>query len=218
METSPGEEDTPAAALLRLLQGGSAVLSAVVGADGCIERANPALTRACGRELTGLSLRSLLTSASHEALCAQVEADSEDALLLQFVPERAESFSMRVFTARRSEGYELVGEPPWDDHRALEARLQSLNTELAELSRERARKARQLAQALAELRDSNWQLTKIAEVLPMCVQCRAVRTGPSTWEDVADFLVRNSDFLSHGYCARCASELSAGLGGGRGET
>lgn len=89
-------------------------------------------------------------------------------------------------------------------------------------SRENARKSEELAQAksdlehvLEELKDSNWMLRKVADVLPVCMYCGRVRPGqrPDTeWESAADFLKRNSGFLSHGCCPRCIDLLRRQLG------
>lgn len=94
-------------------------------------------------------------------------------------------------------------------------------------SRENARKSEELAQAksdlehvLKELKESNWMLRKVADVLPVCMYCGRVRPGqrPDTeWESAADFLKRNSRFLSHGCCPRCIDLFSRQLGLPEGE-
>lgn len=189
---------------------------AEIDGEECVAWANPALSRACGEPLVGMALGTLIVPASLEALRSHVATDRRCALLVQFTPPRSDPFSLRVFIEVRSAGFALVGEPPWEDHRALEVQLQALNNELAVLSRDHARRAKELEQALAELRDSHWHLQKIADVLPMCVECRAVRTGADSWEDVSEFLIRSADFLSHGYCARCAAALDRELPPGDG--
>lgn len=89
-------------------------------------------------------------------------------------------------------------------------------------SRENARKSEELARAksdlehvLEELKQSNWMLRKVADVLPVCMYCGRVRPGqrPETeWESAAEFLKRNSRFLSHGCCPRCVDLMRRELG------
>jgi heme-degrading monooxygenase HmoA len=199
------------APLSRLLREGATMHVAIVDAEGTISYANAALSRSCGGDVVGRSLGSLLIAASDAALTEHVAAGLPTALLVQLAPAGGEPTSLRVFTLRMPGGFALVGEPPWDDHRELEERLGALNTELAVLSRDHVRQARLLAKANRELYDSQWHLQKIAEVLPICLSCRAVKTGEHTWEEVASFLARSSDFLSHGYCAQCAEKVAAAM-------
>ena len=60
-----------------------------------------------------------------------------------------------------------------------------------------------LRNTLEQLRLSHWHLRKLGEVLPICVECGKVKTSESSWDEVVDFLKKNSDFLSHGYCPAC---------------
>lgn len=68
-----------------------------------------------------------------------------------------------------------------------------------------------LKAAYEQLDKSFWHLKKIQEVLPICMECGKVKTSDSTWEDVVDFLKKNSLFLSHGYCPECADKLMSQL-------
>lgn len=197
--------------LARLLRAGSTLHVAAIDGEGVVVRANAAFARLVVGEPVGRALSSMLSEASYRALTEHLAGNAPTAIVLQFVSSRAEPESLSVFTRRSSSGFALVGEPPWDDHRALQAQLVSLNAELAVMGREQARQARLLEKANRDLRDSHWHLKKISEVLPICMSCRAVKTGEQTWEDVATFLARSSDFLSHGYCARCAEAIEADL-------
>jgi hypothetical protein len=194
--------------LARLAREGSTLHLAEVGGDGNVLRANGAFARAAGGDPVGRPLASLLTPASNEQLASHVADGNPAALRIQLVPAGGERVTLHVFVSPMHSGYAVVGEPPWEDHRALEAQLMALNAELAVLSREHSRQARLLEKANRELQDSHWHLRKVSEVLPMCVSCREVKTGPDSWEDVATFLSRNGDFLSHGYCARCEAKLT----------
>jgi hypothetical protein len=171
--------------------------------------ANAAFAKACGADPTGRPWASLVTAASHLAVLDHLSKSSTDDVLIQLVASDGEPRSLRVFPSALAAGFAVVGEPPWDDHRALEARLMALNADLAVLARERQRQTRLLNEAECRLRESHWHLPKSSEVLSMCVSCHAVKTGAQTWEAAAEFLARTADFLSHGYCASCAALLEA---------
>jgi response regulator RpfG family c-di-GMP phosphodiesterase len=66
---------------------------------------------------------------------------------------------------------------------------------------------RALNAAYEQLDKSFWHLKKIQEVLPICMECGKVKTADSSWEDVVDFLKKNSLFLSHGYCPECEDKM-----------
>jgi heme-degrading monooxygenase HmoA len=209
--TSEGEEGALAIDLAtpiaRLMRDGATMLVAIVDGDGRLAKANGAFLRLCGAEPIGRPLASLLLEESHHALLEHVAAGAPGPILLQVVPGDGRGASLRVYTRRLAAGFALVGEPPWDDHLALEERLTAITSELSVLARERARAARQLEESHRELDASRWHLDKIGEVLPMCMSCRAVKTAENRWEHAAAYLARSTDFLSHGYCARCASAL-----------
>ena len=93
---------------------------------------------------------------------------------------------------------------------AYQAQLREAKNELE------ATKAR-LEEALADLKSSYWHLKKIQEVLPVCMECGAVRTGTGSWQPVLDYLRTNNLVLSHGYCPDCLPKVEqrwqAELGG-----
>lgn len=195
--------------LARMIRSGSTLHIAALDDTGRVSYANDAFRRAAGRDVDGVALGELVSVESRASLEAHLAGDGMEPLLLQLAPRDGEPRSLRAVVQRRPRGFALVAEPPTDDHAALEATLVSLNSELTRLVRENARQARALEKANRELHEAHWHLDKISEVLPMCMSCRAVKTGENTWEDVATFLTKNSDFLSHGYCGRCAERLLA---------
>lgn len=64
-----------------------------------------------------------------------------------------------------------------------------------------------LKEAYDQLDKSFWHLRKIQEVLPICIECGKVKTSDSSWEDVVNYLKKNSMFLSHGYCPECYAKV-----------
>jgi PAS domain S-box-containing protein len=62
---------------------------------------------------------------------------------------------------------------------------------------------------LASLEQGFWHLRKAQEVLPMCMGCRRVRDSDGGWEELHDFLLCNSLFVSHGLCDGCADAIRA---------
>jgi PAS domain-containing protein len=102
----------------------------------------------------------------------------------------------------RAAGIEWQGQPAFlaslrdvTERRRQERELQAAKAELEE--------ANQRLQATIEERDrSYWQLKRIAEVLPICMDCGDVRPE-GEWMDVVDYLKQNAMFLSHGLCPSC---------------
>lgn len=83
-------------------------------------------------------------------------------------------------------------------------------TELAERLQARTEELeaakRRLEESIAETAASHWMLERVADVLPLCMDCGQVREGRE-WGSVLDFLKRNAQFLSHGYCPDCAQRF-----------
>lgn len=200
--------------LSQMLREGTSVHVAILDEEGRVTRANAAFTASIGVADDGvaqapITLAERLTKGSREALHAVAASDHPWPVVLQILRPDGERSSLRAFVRRLPEGMAIVAEPPTDDHQKLEEQLRASNAELAVLARENARQARLLEKANQDLRDAHWHLKKISEVLPMCMSCHAVKTGEETWEDTATFLARESNFLSHGYCPRCADILTA---------
>lgn len=191
----------------RLFEDGTSLHVVLFDASFVIVRANAAFAAAVGRDPTGQPLDAFLSEGSRATLRAHLDEGSSDAVLVHLLSVDGHPCSLRARVASLGEQRAFVGEPPWDQHRALEAQLASANAELSVALRENARQARALEEAHREFRDAHWHLQKISSVLPYCMACRSVKTGESTWEEIESFLVRQSDFLSHGYCASCAAKL-----------
>jgi len=201
-----------ALAFARLLAEGSSIHFAALDFAGRVLLANRALTRLLGRELVGVPIDELVIEQSRSVLRAACASDrSAGFTLLNVLGPQQEPISLRCLIEPFRGGHLLIGEPPFDHQRELEEQLQSLNAELVVLARENARQARAIKAANKELHEAHWHIKKIAQVLPMCLVCRKVRTGPQTWEDIVCYLLRSTDFLSHGYCAGCADRLIADL-------
>jgi response regulator RpfG family c-di-GMP phosphodiesterase len=56
------------------------------------------------------------------------------------------------------------------------------------------------------------QLRGLQEVIPICLGCGRIKTGAARWDDVVEYLKRNSQFLSHGYCPPCSEAVREQLG------
>lgn len=133
-------------------------------------------------------------------------------LLLNFVDADHFPQTLRCVLAVLEDGFVILGERAAPREDTLQRELLELNNTLAVLSRENARRSRELQVAnrkleetLDELNRSFWHLRKIQEVLPICVQCGKVKTSEASWEPVADYLRKHSLFLSHGFCPECAA-------------
>lgn len=177
--------------------------------DGTVRTVNRAVARRLGvpaGQLTGRPLAGLLSEDDSATFPARLAAGGGELLLNFAGPGGVYTLACRLDVG--DDGFVLVGVIPAETHDALEGELLHLNNELAVLARERARRARELEEALAEIERSHWLLEKVGEVLPICLSCGKVRTG-GDWQEVAEFLRRHGRFLSHGYCPACAAEAEA---------
>jgi PAS domain-containing protein len=127
------------------------------------------------------------------------------------------SFEVELPSAGQARIAELrVADIEWQGRPAFLASLRDTT--------ERHRQERELLAAKAELEEANqrlratieerdrsyWQLKRIAEVLPICMDCGDVRPE-GEWMDVVDYLKQNAMFLSHGLCPSCERKRLAGL-------
>lgn len=170
-------------------------------------------------DLRGRPLGELLTEADAATLGAHLEKNGVSELLLNFVDADHAPHTLRCQLRVTDDGFVVFGEPAREREQALQQELLELNNTLAVMAREKARQAKALEQArakleatLAELDQSYWHLRKIQEVLPICTVCGRVKTGDTSWEDVVEYLKRNSLFLSHGLCPECLKKMRSDWG------
>ncbi len=190
--------------------------------DGVVTECNQAmatLLQLDARHVTGKPVHELLTEADAATLRAYLEQKDVSELLLNFVDTTQAPHSLRCQIGATEDELLLFGEPVHERERALQQQLLELNNSLTVMTREKARQAKALEQArakleatLEELDTSYWHLRKIQEVLPICTVCGRVKTGDSSWEQVVDYLKRNSLFLSHGLCPDCLETMRSDWG------
>lgn len=130
---------------------------------------------------------------------------------VNFVSSGHRPFTLSCQLLRTDDALHIVGEEIPGERESLQEDLLDLNQELSVLSRERARKSRELAEtkekleeALEELETSYWHLKKVQEVIPVCMHCERIRGDEASWDNVIEYLRKNSIFVSHGLCPECA--------------
>lgn len=73
---------------------------------------------------------------------------------------------------------------------------------------ERKRIEEQMAQVIAELRESNATVKSLSGLLPICSCCKKIRDDSGYWQQIESFLEKNSSLeFSHGLCTECAQKL-----------
>lgn len=168
-------------------------------------------------ELIGNSLWRWITETDAIDLRRRVDSGQRDQpdFLLNFSGADHLPFTLDCRLDIYPDGFVLIGEFPLARDLSLPAKLVESNNEMAVLARESARQNKALARVRAdleksydELKNSNWQLRKIQELLPICMECGKVKTGEATWDDLATFVKENSEFLTHCYCPDCAAQLA----------
>lgn len=177
---------------------------------------NEAFARAMGNNRAALQwtpIDSLLAEGEGARLRSELKANGSVNSMLNFVDRRMAPFSVLARVAASGMEWALIAEPATEPISTVAQNMLLLQNELACLNRETAQKNRELAKAsakaeraLRELEDSFWHLRKIQEVLPICMWCKKVKTADSKWEDVAEYLRKNSLFLSHGLCPECSKK------------
>ncbi|MCX7886675.1 MAG: hypothetical protein N3B01_05375 [Verrucomicrobiae bacterium] len=64
-----------------------------------------------------------------------------------------------------------------------------------------------LEKVLRDLEQSHWHLDKVAEFLPICMECGKVRTAETRWETIIEYFRKNNLLFSHGLCPECAARI-----------
>jgi heme-degrading monooxygenase HmoA len=190
--------------------------------DGVIVASTPAIAKALGRaleSLEGTAIWPLLIAADVESLRSAVASGVRDPATqrrLSFTASQHPPLTLDCRVDVQPDGFVLIGEAVPQDDAALETELAALNNRFAVLLREHDRQAKALrkanaalAKALKDWQDSHWHIKKIQEVLPICMSCGKVKTGEAKWEEIVEYLKRNSLFLSHGYCPDCVPREEA---------
>jgi hypothetical protein len=193
-----------------------------VRSDGAIVFGNAAMRKKTGREsLEGASVWPLLTEPDAAALRQAVSGGSGDPnrrYRFNFIDREGAPFSLECRLDVQPDWFTLLGEPVEEDEMALRLELVALNNRLAVQLRDNERKTKalrqakaQLEKALLELVESQRHLTRLQEVIPICLGCGKIKNRESNWEEVAAYFRRNNLLLSHGYCPVCFEKEMAKL-------
>jgi heme-degrading monooxygenase HmoA len=213
----PGESEAVEAArgfLARYLLESETIHLVVAHVDGRVLWCNAGMAAGLGFEAasaTGQPLSRWLVDSDASRLRALVLGGPSAApqrLLLNFLHGAEQApYTLTCTVQVGQSGFVLAGEPVVRDERSLREELVHLNNELSTALREKERARRALEAAKEELERNYWHLKKIQEVLPICMYCGKVKTGEAHWEDVVEYLKRNSLFLSHGLCPDCGRKF-----------
>jgi hypothetical protein len=193
--------------------------------DGVITACNSAAARAAGcsaADLCGSRLSEHVRAVEWTDLEARIAAGTRspnERFSLTFAGRSSDPIPLSCSIDSQPSHFTIVGERATIQLEKFDEKLFGLNNELAVLARENARHGKELSAATAKLQETldelnrtHWHLRKIAEVLPMCVECGKVKPGEGEWESVAEYLRENSLFLSHGCCPACLSTARTSLG------
>jgi len=182
--------------------------------DGVIIACNEAFQKRLGiRPLDGVLIWPLLTAPDAAILGQAVEIGTREPAAryrFDFVDRHQVPFTLECRIDIQPKWFEVIGELLQEDETQLQNELIALNNQLAVQLRENGRKTKalhrakvKLEQALVELCESQRHLTRLQEVIPMCMRCGKVKTSESRWEAVVEYFQRNNLMVSHGYCPAC---------------
>jgi hypothetical protein len=187
----------------------------VLSPDATVARWNEAARRAHAPLAEGMPVGRLLTANSASLLLATMEAARAgrvEGVLLTFSDGERYAFTLSC-RVRWAEGACLLfGEPLSRREKQVAEELMELSSELARITRERAKVAAELSSALEALRESHWHVKKIQEFLPICAQCHRVpagEAGEGEWRHLVSFLADNGLLMTHGYCPECEERAMA---------
>ncbi|HEY0023542.1 MAG TPA: hypothetical protein VGB24_11545 [Longimicrobium sp.] len=191
----------------------------VLSPGATVARWNEAARRAHAPLAEGAPVARLLTPNSASLLLATMEAaraGPAEGVLLTFSDGERYAFTLSC-RVRWAEGACLLfGEPLAARDSQVTRELMELSSELARITRERAKVAAELSSALQALRESHWHVKKIQEFLPICAQCHRVPAGEESrgeWRHLVSFLADNGLLMTHGYCPECEEQVMAQLDG-----
>ncbi len=131
-----------------------------VARDGTVRLVNAAAAaqlRSTPAQLTGSSIWQHLTDPdahSMREMIASAERHPKEKLFLNFVDANQSPFTLECHLDLQPDGFILIGEPPRKQDEAFHEQSLMLNNELATLTRENARKSRELERALANLKSA----------------------------------------------------------------
>lgn len=228
---SPGMESSladSAAALGTWLASARTTYVVTLSEDASTGVVNAALAERLGVPATvePMALPPLLANDEAAALSARVSTRRsagrrgiDEAFLLNFVSVSRSPFTVRCRMDVQPTYALLLAEDADRSEDRLRDELIRANNHLSTLARERERQRQELVSAQRALTDahakvaatldnlerSNWHIRRIAELLPICLDCGKVKTEDGSWRPLHEFLVANatSQFLSHGYCPIC---------------
>jgi len=126
-----------------------------VALDGTVRLVNAAAAaqlRSTTAQLTGNSCWQHLTAPDAQSLrdkIASAERNPKKQFLLNFVDANQSPFTLECHLDLQPDGFILIGEPPRKQDEAFHEQTLQLNNELATLTRENARKSRELERTLA---------------------------------------------------------------------
>ena len=211
--------------LAGVLAGSERLYFLVASRDGVIEACNGAIASALAlpeKELVGSLVWDRLAEEDRlrlETRLARGEPSPNEHFPLSFLVSGRDPLTVSCWLDVQPARFTIIAEPALNRHAGYDAELFGLNNELAVLARENSRRGRDLVDAKAKLQEihdelnrTHWHLRKIAEVLPMCVECGNVKAGEGDWQTVAEYLRENSLFLSHGCCPACLAGARRDLG------
>ncbi|HZG44301.1 MAG TPA: hypothetical protein VEY93_15230 [Longimicrobium sp.] len=191
----------------------------VLSPGATVVRWNEAARAAHAPLAEGAPVGRLLTANSVSLLLATMEearARPVGGVLLTFSDGERFAFTLSCRVRWAGGACLLFGEPLAGRDSQVTRELMELSSELARITRERAKVAAELNAALAALHESHWHVKKIQEYLPICAECHRVPAGEpgrGEWRHLVSFLADNGLLMTHGYCPECEERVMGQLDG-----
>jgi len=189
--------------------------------EGRVQSCSPAVSTGLGvsaESMIGRNICDFLAVNDAISFPERLKSGGNDQeFMLNIVSSDLSPFTVRTRLFVRKSSSVLIAERDIGEETIVSRAIVDLNNELIRLTRENQQKNLDLTKAkdaltlaLAERDKSYWYIKKIQEVLPICVNCQKVKSSDTSWENLKDFVLNNTDFLSHSYCPECMAKYKKG--------
>lgn len=94
------------------------------------------------------------------------------------------------------------------EEKAIYDEIMNLNNELIDIQRRLQKKNKELEETNERLRKALDEIKYLKRLLPICVNCKKIRTDEGYWQEIDSYFKEHGDLkFSHGFCNDCFRKL-----------
>ena len=181
--------------------GGSRYLCLVIlDSEFSIKTCNRGFCRLLAAEdLVGLPLQAVLLPESGSLLNENI-LTLEQPLRLNFISTEQQVTSLECYLTQSGDNYLLFSDHLLVPDNDIFQKISALNSEMVALTRELARKNK-------ELRTAQQEIKALKGIIPICMHCKEIRDDSGYWRNLESFIVKHAGVqFSHGICPECMKQ------------